>query len=255
MDAEFYQKLPAYVKIKRYILDKIKDGTYVPHGRLPSEDEFCSMFSVARGTVRQALNELSNEGVIYRVHGKGTFVKPPEYEHEVSTGHFLSFWDELTQKGVQFSTELLGIERCYPDKKICGHLKIDPQMEQYFSIRRLRKFGDKIVMYAQNRVPCNCCPNLDQHKDALESIYDTMSDLYGVEIDMGQRLFHSIGATEALASLFEVPVGYPVISVEQLAYDKNGRCVDYANLWLQSENFHFSVTMKRRKHGGSYSEK
>lgn len=58
---------------------------------------------------------------------------------------------------------------------------------------------------------------------------------------MGQRMMHSLGATEAIASLFKVPVGYPVIFVEQLAYDEQGRCVDYAHLWLRSENFHFAV--------------
>jgi GntR family transcriptional regulator len=248
IESTIYDKLPAYVRIKLHLQNLIKDGTYAPHSRLPSEDELCAQFQVARGTVRQALSELSSEGLIYRVHGKGTFVRSLKYEHEVTTACFKSFWDELTEKGVDFETQILSVERCRPDKQMSSHLRIHSNSEQIFSIRRLRKIEGKTAMYSINRIPCSICPEIGDGKVPLLSIYDTLHDSYGIEIDMGQRLFSSIGASKELSEMFEVPEGYPIIFVEQIVYDEKGRCIDYAHLWLRSEFFHFSATMKRRTH-------
>ncbi|MBA4264113.1 MAG: hypothetical protein C0453_03445, partial [Comamonadaceae bacterium] len=69
---------PLYEQIKAILRSRVLDGTYKPHEQLPSESEMMSAFSVSRITVRQALNDLQNEGLVFRIHGKGTFVSKPK---------------------------------------------------------------------------------------------------------------------------------------------------------------------------------
>lgn len=69
--------LPKYLQLKREILEWLKSGRWKPDEQMPSEHEIAQRFGMSRQTVRQTLGELENEGWLYRVQGKGTFVSRP----------------------------------------------------------------------------------------------------------------------------------------------------------------------------------
>ena len=64
-----------YQNLKDYLIAKIRSGGLAGSGRLDSEPQLCERFSLSRNTIRQALQELENEGYVYRIHGKGTFIR------------------------------------------------------------------------------------------------------------------------------------------------------------------------------------
>ena len=61
--------------MKDYLIAKIRSGGLAGSGRLDSEPQLCERFSLSRNTIRQAIQELENEGYVYRIHGKGTFIR------------------------------------------------------------------------------------------------------------------------------------------------------------------------------------
>ncbi|QGQ94017.1 GntR family transcriptional regulator [Paenibacillus psychroresistens] len=67
-------RVPLYTQIREYVLDKINKKVWKPGDRLPSENEFAAQFDVSRITVKNALSQLIDENLIYRVQGKGSFV-------------------------------------------------------------------------------------------------------------------------------------------------------------------------------------
>ena len=74
---------PLYVQIKDVIKQRILDGDYDVHERLPSESEMMKVFGVSRITVRQALRDLHTEGLVFSVQGKGTFVSRPKVVQDI----------------------------------------------------------------------------------------------------------------------------------------------------------------------------
>lgn len=70
-------RIPMYKQIRQLILDKIQRGEWQAHEQLPSENEWVSQFQVSRITIRNALSRLVEEGLIYRIQGKGSFVASP----------------------------------------------------------------------------------------------------------------------------------------------------------------------------------
>lgn len=78
-------QVPKYQVAKEYILDFIENKNLSPHERLPSEAELVKKLNVSTITVRRALSELVDEGIIYRVKGKGTFLAEPKPEIETGS--------------------------------------------------------------------------------------------------------------------------------------------------------------------------
>lgn len=66
--------IPIYYQLKEFIKERIEKGDFKPGDRIPTEQELCEMFDISRTPVRQALTELTYEGILYRRPGRGTFV-------------------------------------------------------------------------------------------------------------------------------------------------------------------------------------
>src|SRR5260221_10459477 len=76
--------LPLYYQLKEVLRHQIQAGHLAPHTAIPSEPELVARYHVSRATVRQALTELVNEGLLYRQHGKGTYVCEPRVQQTLS---------------------------------------------------------------------------------------------------------------------------------------------------------------------------
>lgn len=106
-----------------------------PGDSLPSEAELCARFGVSRMTVRQALQELSNEGLVERRRGQGTFVASRPVHRR--PGVFLSFTEEMGRRGVQASSRLLsaGRERARPQEVADLGLSADDEVVRIVRVR------------------------------------------------------------------------------------------------------------------------
>ncbi|VTN06484.1 Uncharacterized HTH-type transcriptional regulator yurK [Raoultella ornithinolytica] len=69
---------PFYEKVKQAISEKIQRGVWRPHDRIPSEAELVAQFGFSRMTINRALRELTDEGLLVRLQGVGTFVAEPK---------------------------------------------------------------------------------------------------------------------------------------------------------------------------------
>jgi GntR family transcriptional regulator of arabinose operon len=74
MAKENYNRIPLYLQIREYILNQIRDSTWKPEDQIPSESELANQFRVSRITIRGAISKLIEDGIIFRIQGKGTFI-------------------------------------------------------------------------------------------------------------------------------------------------------------------------------------
>src|SRR6266852_3514872 len=89
--------LPLYYQLKQVLRQQISAGHLAPHTAIPSEPELVARYRVSRATVRQALTELVHEGLLYRQHGKGTFVCEPLVQQSLS--ELTSFTEAMRRRG------------------------------------------------------------------------------------------------------------------------------------------------------------
>ena len=100
---------PLYAQIKQILRSRVLDGTYQPHQQMPSESEMMAAFDVSRITVRQALSDLQNEGLIFCLHGKGTFVSKPKAFQDL--GRLQGFGEAMRQMGYETFARVVSVRQ------------------------------------------------------------------------------------------------------------------------------------------------
>ena len=96
-------KLPLYHQLYELLRSGITSGRWQPGDMLPPESELTERYEVSRTTVRQVLEMLVNEGLIYRQRGRGSFVAHPTVEQTLV--RIISFTDDMRQRGFESGTE------------------------------------------------------------------------------------------------------------------------------------------------------
>jgi GntR family histidine utilization transcriptional repressor len=94
-----------YLKVKRHIMDGIRNGQWKAGEQVPSENELVRLCQVSRMTARRALEELDSEGILVRVRGKGSFVA--EEKHQSSLLEIKNIKTEITEQGFQHRAQLV----------------------------------------------------------------------------------------------------------------------------------------------------
>src|SRR6056297_2501476 len=126
------ENIPQYVKIKNYIKENIKQGKIEPGGRIPSEKELGDIFNVSRITATTAVRDLVNEGIVYRIQGKGTFVTEKNVE-DIRKHRFYGFEnDSSLTKGEHKTLEKKKIKA---DEELSEKLDVSLNEELYEIVR------------------------------------------------------------------------------------------------------------------------
>ena len=100
-------KTAKYNVIKQYICEKIESGQWLEHSKVPSENELTEQFSVSRMTARRALQELTEQGLLVRSQGSGTFVAT--FKSQSSLLEIRNIADEIHERGHQYHLSLIHI--------------------------------------------------------------------------------------------------------------------------------------------------
>ncbi len=127
--------VPLYYQLKEVLRQQIKSGQLAPNTAIPSEPELVASYQVSRATVRQALTELVNEGLLYRMHGKGTYVREPRMEEHIN--ELSSLTNELTRRGKRPGGILLLSELARGSEAVRRQLNL-AEDEQVIRLERLR---------------------------------------------------------------------------------------------------------------------
>jgi len=138
--------LPVYLKIIEDIKEDIKTGKLKPGDLIPSENTLCDKYNVSRMTVRKGLAILVNEGYIYSIPGKGSFVKEPDSEK------YILHYSEMSNliNNIE-STRLIEVKIILPTPKLMDTLHIAAN-RKIILIKRLFYSNSEKVAYDEKYI-------------------------------------------------------------------------------------------------------
>jgi GntR family histidine utilization transcriptional repressor len=105
-----------FIIIKQHICAKIESGQWPQHSKVPSENELAKQFSVSRMTARRALQELTEQGLLIRSQGTGTFVAT--FKSQSSVLEIKNIADEISERGHRYSAVQIALTEVEPSDEI-----------------------------------------------------------------------------------------------------------------------------------------
>jgi GntR family transcriptional regulator len=209
------EKVPKYYALKNYILEMIDREEYAIEQAIPSERTLIEQFGISRITIRRAIDVLVNEGYLYRLQGKGTYVKGDKVKQDLFM--ITSCTQDIINHGMTPSRKVIQshVGACRADT--ARILQIGSE-EQVFTLERV---------YYANFEPLNCTltilpykyfPGIEKSDFAKESLYDVLEKKYGVRISKATRSLEARLALEDMAQKLDLHAGAPLLLFEAVTY-------------------------------------
>jgi GntR family transcriptional regulator len=232
-----------YQQIIDWIRSQISTGTWPEHFRLPSEFELAANFSVSRGTIRKAINQLTSEGLLVTLHGRGTFVESSVIEQPLAE-QLIAFSEALIDKKINYQTQVFRQKVEIPPQRIASLLSL-PEEGFALTLERVRFVSQTPINYLLNYVILDRCPGIEKIDFSQYRLLQTLEDRYGLKLGWGQRTFQAITADEETAKKLSITLGDAVMYMEQIIYLRDGSPIEFSRVWMPGNSFRLSAIVKR----------
>ncbi|MEW6622288.1 MAG: GntR family transcriptional regulator [Bacillota bacterium] len=232
--------VPIYFQIKEDLKQKIISGHYKPNDRIPSEEDLAEHYGTSRMTLRRSVTELVEDGYLYRVHGKGTFVSKPRIER--SYAPLTGFMQDMTKRGFIPGAKVLEIKEVQPSPKLRSLLELEKN-NTVIKIVRLRYANEEPIVIQNAFIPTFLCPELIHENLEVNSLYDVLENKYKLELFCAKQKMEATVANKNLAETLGVKKGSPLLYVERLTFLKNNIPVEYVEIWYRGDRYVFEVNL------------
>jgi len=165
-----YDRQPKYLRIHGDLRERIASGRWPPGSPLPAQRELADQFGVSIMTLRQALQLLTDEGLVEPRHGSGTFVAA-HYAYDL--GHLRSFADDLTAQGAEITTRLLASGTVTPPADVGARLGVPGRV---LRLRRLRLSGERPLIVQTSYLPAALAPAVRREDLSGRGLYTILAE-------------------------------------------------------------------------------
>lgn len=221
---DHHSALPLYYQIKQNLLDLLQSGKFVPGDLLPAEGEMGEYYGVNRLTVRQAVGELVREGLLLRERGRGTSVAHPKTTYVMARSS--GFSERISETGQKPTSRVLSYEVIPAPANVAEYLQI-PVESPVYRLTRLRLVGDVPHMIETTHLPQADFPGMEDADFSQVSLYSTLAERYQCFVASADEVFEPVLLTKSEAGLLDTKANAPALLLEIVAYDQNGRRVEY----------------------------
>ncbi len=239
-------KSPKYFIVKKAIVENIDNDLYHSNEAIPSEKKLMEFYNVSRITIRKAIDELVTEGYLYKIQGKGTYVKADEGSNNLFS--ITSSTEDVQKMGMKPSkkTKISRIEFASPKRAKALEISTNDQVEV---IGRISYADLEPLNYTIAFLPEKIFPGLTEYDLEHESLYKLINDQYGVRITKARRTIEAVLAKDEIAKYLELEEGMPVILFRCVTYGiVNGKetPIEYFKCYYRTDKYKFYIDQIRQ---------
>lgn len=232
---------PKYYIVKRAIIRKIEKEEYKENELIPSERELTELFGVSRITVRRAVDELVAENYLYRIQGKGTYVKSHKIQQNLIS--ITSCTQDIINLGMTPRRLVISAQTEVADQKRRRLLNLG-ENDSVFRLERIYFADDDPLNHTVTYLPYKLFPGIDVHDFSKESLYTVLESQYGCEITTATRTIEAVLAEGEIARYLQVVTGTPILHFECVTRGKvhgRERPIEYFRCCYRSDKFKFYI--------------
>jgi GntR family transcriptional regulator len=225
-------RLPLHAQAAARLEELMAAGDWVPGDRLPPERDLCGHLEVSRATLRLALAELEERGLVARHQGRGTFVARPRVQQDLE--RFFSLGEALRSRGLELTSRVLAVGLVGAGRPLAAELGLRPG-DALVRLRRLRSVDGEPLTLEDAHLPAAAFPGLEARDFSRRSLYDVLAEDFGCVVATAVETLEPVVLTRSEAALLAVPRGSPALLVRRLTSDREGRRVEHAQALLRGD--------------------
>ncbi|ART76119.1 phosphonate metabolism transcriptional regulator PhnF [Sutcliffiella horikoshii] len=233
--------IPIYYQLESYIKNQIEAGFILPGENIPSEREYAENYGISRMTVRQAINSLVNEGLLYRKKGSGTFVSEKKIEQPLQG--LTSFTEDMQKRGMTPTSKLIHFEVIPANSFIANELKISEYAPVY-EIKRIRLADGEPMALETNYLSANLVKGLTEEK-VKASIYSYVEEKLGLRITHAEQMIESVRATDDHEKLLNIEKNHPMLYIQRNTFLHDGTPLELVRSVYRGDRYKFQIKMER----------
>ncbi len=235
--------MTTYQAIRESLIDFIKEKKYKIGDKIPSEDELARILNVSRVTLREAIRQLREEGLIYSRRGSGTFISGNVKEIagtlDVNNGLTKMITEAGFKPGVtEFETELINASKELAQKLVvkegCGIVVL----------KRIRTANDKPVVYSLDYLSPRVATIFLSINEKIMSLFKLIED-NGIRFGNSFAEISPLCCSEELAAKLSYKSGAPILALKQVLVDQKGFPLFYGEDYFRPDCFIFSINRRR----------
>jgi GntR family transcriptional regulator len=233
--------IPIFAQIRARLEDAIANGTLIVHQRIPSERQLSEHFGVSRMTVRQALDAMTQDRLLYSRAGRGTFVSDGKVI-EQPLQHLTSFTQDMLARGMRPSSRVLDgriVDASFEMARLFG---LAPTVE-IVRLTRLRLADDEPLAIETVHIPARYVPGLLDRDLAAGSLYTLLNREYGLSLSGARQTIEAAEPTPEEMGLLAMDGPLPVLKISRLTVDANHRVVEYVRSVYRGDRYHLTVEL------------
>ncbi|MCP4367997.1 MAG: GntR family transcriptional regulator [Deltaproteobacteria bacterium] len=228
--------MPVYFKLQTEIKKQIEEGRWAPGESIPTERELSKTYELSSGTVKKSLLNLVNEGYLYRIQGKGTFVAGTTIRR--GSLRYYRLQKDFRDEEILLTVTLIKLNRKKGIPKYNNYLQISSNQNLY-EMKRLFVFKDKPVLYCVSYLPCNMFPGLEKYKDDFcgeITLYQLLEKEYGITTVSNKKLLSTIAVDKEKAAFLNVPEGKHLLFIEMMSFTYQNKPYEYRKTYLPTDD-------------------
>ncbi|MBG7703690.1 GntR family transcriptional regulator [Streptomyces sp. MC1] len=234
------RKLPLWYQVSQSLRASILGRFPEDPLRLPTEERLAEHYGVSVLTMRQALKELEDEGLISRHRRRGTFIEPGA--RRGAPVRLLGSVDAIVAQQSGMTTELLGHGRVPVPAGLAEYFPDLPEVAAYHRLRSDEKTGEP-TNHAVNHIRPELAEGIDPEDLVRWPMTKVLRDVVKADISRITDTVEARLADPETARLLEVPLLSPILHYTGVTYDSDGRVLDVAVIHYRGDRFSFTVTL------------
>lgn len=234
--------VPLHHQMRNYLLGCLERGELLPGQQLLHEREYATRFGISLAPVRQAILDLVKEGYLYRVPGRGTFVREEKVEEKISL--LSSFSESMQAKGIDAVLRVIELSVGKAAPRVRAALGTGDQ--PVVSLQRVALVENKAIALLISSLPARLVPGLETLDLNGQSLYRVLERHYGIVLARAENTIEVVRCLAAQSTLLGIPVGTPMLRVEGKTYDVKDQLVEFAQVLYRADRFRFTIESFRR---------
>jgi GntR family transcriptional regulator len=244
-------RLSLATQAQQYLRSLIEGGTYRPGEQLPSQAELALQLGISRPTLREALLNLEQEGVIVRRHGVGTFVAPG-WERRLESGleRLESVLELASRQGQVLQYDALDLREVPADEEIAERLQVPPGTA-LTSVARAIIAENRPVAFMLDVLPASVLSPTDVDASFNGSVLDLLRQRQesgtvppGQQVSQALAEIVALNADGFLVDQLAVSPGAAIVLIEEVLFDDQGNPIGFSRNYFVPEFFRFHVVRR-----------